>query len=221
MSASSKEEVLEERRVEDRREGNQQGQVTRSAADGVMAFILVGAGVVAGGTGAWIYSIRPRDPVFEVVAISLKGFNLRFCTDSPMLMAVIDVELTLSIKVTNDNVAPIEYTSTIMDIYYRGNLLGQAQVKEGTQEAKSSKVLEVPCKLDGLEMTNHVTDLFKDVTKREMNLHSVVTIAGRARLWKWTHNFEVHVTSEIKVDPIFLNIIDQENKVEMEFESPI
>lgn len=52
-------------------------------------------------------------------------------------------------------------------------------------------MLDVPCKLDGLEMTNHVRDLFKDVAKREMNLHSVVTIACHARVWKWTHNFEV------------------------------
>ncbi|KAL3690503.1 hypothetical protein R1sor_016812 [Riccia sorocarpa] len=185
-----------------------------------MAAVAVIAGV-SGAAGACLYAIRPRDPVFEVLTIELKGFNLRFCTDSPMLMAVVDVELTLSIKVTNDNVAPIEYSSTIMDVFYRGSLLGQAKVEEGAQAARCSKVIYVPCKLDGLEMTNHVKDLFKDVTKREMMLHSVVTIAGHARVWKWTHNFEVHVTSDIKVDPIFLNVIDQENKVEMEFEPPL
>lgn len=186
-----------------------------------MALVTFGVGAVLGGAAVWMYNIRPRDPIFEVVAINLQGFNLRFCTDSPMVMAVVDVELILSIRVTNNNVTPIEYTSTIMDIFYHGQLLGQAQVKEGGQEAKSSKVLDVPCKLDGLELTNHVKDLFADVGRREMNLHSVVTIAGWARVCNWTHNFEVHVTSEIKVDPIFLNIIDQENKVEMELESPI
>ncbi|KAL2610660.1 hypothetical protein R1flu_029233 [Riccia fluitans] len=186
---------------------------------GMAAVVMIaGAGSAA---GACLYAIRPRDPVFEVMSIELKGFNLRFCTDSPMLMAVVDVELTLAIKVTNDNVAPIEYSSTIMDVFYRGSLLGQAKVEEGSQAARSSKVIYVPCKLDGLEMTNHVKDLFKDVTKREMTLHSVVTIAGRARVWKWTHNFEVHVTSDIKVDPIFLDVIEQENKVEMELEPPL
>ncbi|KAG6545398.1 hypothetical protein Mapa_012997 [Marchantia paleacea] len=186
-----------------------------------MAAVAVLASAAVGGAASCLYSIRPRDPIFEVVEIKLNGFNLRFCTDSPMLMAVVDVELILCIKVTNENIAPIEYSSTIMDIFYRGTLLGQAKVEEGGQDAKSSKVIEVPCKLDGLEMTNHVKDLFKDVTKREMTLHSVVTIAGHARVWKWTHNFEVHVRSEIKVDPIFLNVIDQENKVEMELEPPL
>ncbi len=86
------------------------------------------AAVGVGGVGLGLYSIRPRDPVFEVQAITLSGFNLRFCTDSPLLLAVVDVSLTLFIKVINPNVTPIQFSSTIMDIYYKGNLLGQAQV---------------------------------------------------------------------------------------------
>lgn len=86
------------------------------------------AAVGVGGVGLGLYNIRPRDPVFEVQAITLSGFNLRFCTDSPLLLAVVDVSLTLFIKVINPNVTPIQFSSTIMDIYYKGNLLGQAQV---------------------------------------------------------------------------------------------
>jgi hypothetical protein len=92
-----------------------------------MAMIALAA-VGVGGVGLGLYSIRPRDPVFEVQAITLSGFNLRFCTDSPLLLAVVDVSLTLFIKVINPNVTPIQFSSTIMDIYYKGNLLGQAQV---------------------------------------------------------------------------------------------
>lgn len=82
--------------------------------------------IVAGlGTlGAGLYSVRPRDPIFEVLSINLKGLKL----NHKNLLVVIDVELVLSIKVINPNVTPIEYTSTVMDIYYRGDLLGQAKV---------------------------------------------------------------------------------------------
>lgn len=66
-----------------------------------------------------------------------------------------------------------------------------AQVKAGSQEARSEQVIEVPAKLDGLKMTNHVKDLFQDVTKREMVMNSVVTIAGDAVVWKLRHHFEV------------------------------
>ncbi|KAI5064308.1 hypothetical protein GOP47_0020978, partial [Adiantum capillus-veneris] len=114
------------------------------------------------------------------------------------------------------HVLPIEYTSTIMDIFYHGDLLGQAKVEEGSQGANSQEVLEVPAKLDGLEMTNHLKKLLSDVRKREMILHSVVTIKGNARLWSWTHQFEVFVSSNIKVDPIFLDVLEQENNVHME-----
>lgn len=65
------------------------------------------------------------------------------------------------------------------------------QVQSGDQAAKSSKVMELPAKLDGLELTNHIKDLFCDVAKREMTLHSVVTISGDSLLWRWRHHFKV------------------------------
>lgn len=52
-------------------------------------------------------------------------------------------------------------------------------------------MMEVPAKLDGLEMTNHLKDLFSDVAKREMMLHSIVTISGDCVVWKLRHHFEV------------------------------
>lgn len=78
-----------------------------------------------------MYAIRPRDPIFHVELITLNGFDLRFCTDSPLLLAVVDVSLVLHINVTNPNVAPIVFSDTIMDIYYRSTLLGQAKVSIG------------------------------------------------------------------------------------------
>lgn len=177
-----------------------------------MAIALGTAAVACGATGAALYKYRPRDPVFEVLNIELKGFNIHFKN----LLAVVDTQLVISIKVTNPNVAPIEYTSTTMDIYYRGELLGEATVEAGSQGATSAEVIEVPAKLDGLEMTKNLKELLGDVRKREMCMKSVVTIKGHARLWKWTHKFEVHVESNIKVDPIYMDVIDQENKVNME-----
>jgi hypothetical protein len=118
---------------------------------------------------------------------------------------VVDVSLTLFIKVINPNVTPIQFSSTVMDIYYKGTLLGQAQVDSGSQEAKSEQVMEVPAKLDGLKMTNHLKDLFADVTKREMTLNSVVTISGCAVVWKWKHNFEVFLA----VHPICMSQLPQ------------
>lgn len=181
-----------------------------------MSLLQIVTGLVIGGTGAVLYAIRPRDPVFEVLSIDLKGFKLRFNTDSLNPVAVIDVELSISVKVTNPNVAPIEYSSATMCIYYRDSLIGQAQVPAGNQGANSSEILELPAKMDGLEVKHHLKDLAKDVTKREMCLKSVVNIKGVAKVWKWGHKFEVDVESQIKVDPIFMDLIDQENKAHLQ-----
>lgn len=183
-----------------------------------MSLTQIGVGLVIGGTGAVLFAIRPRDPVFEVLSVHLKGFKFRFNTESLIPVAVIDVELSISVKVTNPNVAPIEYSSTIMSIYYRDSLLGQAQVPAGNQGANCSEILELPAKLDGLEVRDHMIDLAKDVTKREMCLKSVVTIKGVAKVWKWGHKFQVNVESKIKVDPIFMDVIDQENTAHLQLQ---
>ena len=91
------------------------------------AIVAAAAGAL-GSVALWMYSIRPRDPDFKVELITLDGFNLRFCTDSPLLLAVVDISLTLHVNSTNPNVSPIVFSDTIMDIYYRGSLLGQAKV---------------------------------------------------------------------------------------------
>lgn len=93
-----------------------------------MALVGVAGAVGIGGAGWWLWQIRPKDPAFEVVGIELSGFKLRWVTESLIPYAVVDVSMKLSIKVTNPNVTPIKYTDTTMDIFYRGTLMGQAQV---------------------------------------------------------------------------------------------
>lgn len=97
-----------------------------------LGWIIASAVGVFGSLGGWLYSSRPRDPEFKVELITLDGFNLRFCTDSPLLLAVVDISLTLHVNATNPNVSPIEFSDTIMDIYYHDTLLGQAKVSIST-----------------------------------------------------------------------------------------
>jgi hypothetical protein len=44
-----------------------------------------------------------------------------------------DAELILTIHVSNPNIVPIHYSSTIMSIFYEDSLLGSAQVEAGSQ----------------------------------------------------------------------------------------
>lgn len=94
----------------------------------VMAFLGVAGALGVGGAGWALWQIRPKDPKFEVVSIELGGFNLRWVTEGMIPYAVVDVSMKISIKVTNPNVTPIKYTSTTMDMFYRGTLMGKAEV---------------------------------------------------------------------------------------------
>ena len=49
-----------------------------------------------------------------------------------------------------------------------------------------------------------------------MVLDAAVNIGGTAKVLWWHHKFMVRVDSRVTVDPVFLDVIDQENTAEME-----
>uniref|UniRef100_A0A7I4C3I2 Water stress and hypersensitive response domain-containing protein n=1 Tax=Physcomitrium patens TaxID=3218 RepID=A0A7I4C3I2_PHYPA len=165
----------------------------RSGSVSKAAMALVGAvgAVGIGGAAYVLWQIRPKDPSFEVIHIELSGFKVRWMTESLIPYAVVDVAMKISIKVTNPNITPIKYTSTTMVMFYRGTKMGTADVEAGSQDARSDQVIEIPAKLDGLKITEHLKELFQDVRKREMVMSAVVTITGDAIVWKIRHNWEV------------------------------
>lgn len=79
-------------------------------------------------------------------------------------------------------------------------------------------MLELPCTLNGLEATPHLQELFSDVTKREMVLHARATINGDIAVLRYRHHFEVYLQSEIVVDPVFLDVIDQHHRADLDIE---
>ncbi|KAF5727533.1 hypothetical protein HS088_TW22G01229 [Tripterygium wilfordii] len=155
-----------------------------------------------------LLNARPKDPTFHLISIKLTSFNLK--------LPVVEAELILTVHVTNPNIVPIEYSSTNMSIFYEGSLLGSAEVKAGSQNPRSCEVLHLPARLDGRELAHHASRFFADVAKREMVLESKVDIMGKARMWWWDHGFKVHVDSHLTVDPVFLDVIDQENISQLE-----
>ncbi|KAK8661196.1 hypothetical protein V6N13_052094 [Hibiscus sabdariffa] len=107
-----------------------------------------------------------------------------------------------------------------MSIFYDGSFLGSAQVKAGSQPPRSCRVLELPAQLDGVELAHHAGRFFADVARREMALDAKVEISGTAKVLWWENGFKVHVDCHVTVDPIFLDVIDQENNSELEISVP-
>ncbi|KAI5669768.1 hypothetical protein M9H77_19621 [Catharanthus roseus] len=166
---------------------------------------LVGA-ATATATAA-ILSAKPRDPTFHLISINLTSLKLNF--------PVLDAELVLTVHVTNPNIAAVQYSSANMSICYAGALLGSARVDAGSQPPRSCQLLNLPARLSGLELAQHAKQFLADVARREMVLDAAVDIEGEAKVLWWDHRFRVHVDSHVTVDPVFLDVIDQDNKSQM------
>uniref|UniRef100_A0A7N0VDQ2 Water stress and hypersensitive response domain-containing protein n=1 Tax=Kalanchoe fedtschenkoi TaxID=63787 RepID=A0A7N0VDQ2_KALFE len=167
---------------------------------------LIGA-ATATATAAVLVA-KPKDPKFHLISIDLKSLKLNF--------PALDAEMLLRVHVTNPNVVPINYSSTTMSIYYEGSMLGAAKVEAGSQARNSCETLRLPTRLSGMELAHHAGKFLEDVRRREMLLDAAVDIEGTARVLLWDHKFKVHVDSRIVVDPVLLDIIDQENKAALQ-----
>ncbi|KAI4334220.1 hypothetical protein L6164_018936 [Bauhinia variegata] len=167
---------------------------------------IIGAASAVAATA--IISAKPKDPTFHLISINFTSFKAN--------LPVLDAELILTVHVTNPNIAPIHYSSTTMAIYYEGSMMGSAQVQAGSQPPRSCQLLRLPARLRGLELAHHAAKFVADVAKREMVLDAAVDIGGTAKVLWWDHKFKVHVDSRVTVDPVFLDVIDQDNKSELD-----
>ncbi|KAK4780146.1 hypothetical protein SAY87_016252 [Trapa incisa] len=91
-----------------------------------------------------------------------------------------------------------------------------AEVSAGHQSPRSCQLLRLPARLDGMELAHHAAKFLADVARREMVLEARVMIEGTAKVLWWNHRFKVHVESHVTVDPVFLDVIDQENRSELD-----
>ncbi|CAL0304010.1 unnamed protein product [Lupinus luteus] len=150
-----------------------------------------------------LISAKPKDPSFHLISISFKSFKPN--------LPIPDAEVLLNIHVTNPNIAPIKYSDSTMSIFYQDSLLGKAYLQAGSQPAHSCQLIRLPARLNVLQFAQHAATFVSDVAKREMLLDATVDIGGTAKLLKWDQNFKVHVDSHITVDPMCLDVLDQEN----------
>ncbi|KAK1382991.1 WHy domain-containing protein [Heracleum sosnowskyi] len=120
-----------------------------------------------------ILSSVPKDPIFHLVSIKLTSLKLN--------LPFSDAEVIMTIHVTNPNNVPISYNSTILSIFYEGSLIGTANVKAGSQSAKSCQLLQLPATLKSKEFASHASKFLGDVARREMVMNATVDIEGVAK----------------------------------------
>ncbi|KAF7095710.1 hypothetical protein CFC21_097819 [Triticum aestivum] len=167
------------------------------------------AGAVTTAAAAGVLVCRPRDPSFELISMNLSSFHFR----PP---AALDIGLTLTVHATNPNVVPVRYGASNVSILYGGTLLGTARLDAGQQPATSCRLLHLPARLDAMELAHHAGAILADTARRHMELDAVVEIAGEATVLLWSRRFSVRIDSHIIVDPVFLEVVEQDNRSEMQ-----
>lgn len=167
---------------------------------------LIGATAAAAATA--VILAKPRDPVIDLISVDLTSFKLKFPS--------VEAELLLTVHARNPNFAPAHYSPATASIFYDGSLLGSADLAAGSQPPRSCRVLRLPARLDGAKLAHHAGRFFSDVARREMVLDAAVDVAGDARVMWWDHKFKVRVDSRVTVDPIILDVVDQENRSQLE-----
>ncbi|OWM73646.1 uncharacterized protein LOC116198707 [Punica granatum] len=167
---------------------------------------LIGAASAAAATA--VILAKPRDPTFDLISVDVTSFKLKFPS--------VEAELLLTVCATNPNIAPAHYSPTTVSIFYDGSLLGSADVAAGSHPSKSCQVLRLPARLDGGKLAHNAGRFFADVARREVVLDTAVDVAGDATIMWWDRKFKVHVDSRVTVDPVFLDVIDQEHKSQLE-----
>ncbi|PIN00481.1 hypothetical protein CDL12_27016 [Handroanthus impetiginosus] len=145
-----------------------------------------GSTLVGGRSGACHLLEATRDPTFH-----LNGDATKVVLNFPVL----DAEMILTVHVTNPNVIPIHYFETAMSIIYSGSLPGSAPWPPAGSSSE---------------------EVSRRVARREMVLDSILDISGAAKVMWWGHKFKVHVDSHVIVDPVYLDVIDQENQSKLE-----
>ena len=103
------------------------GKVPRPKGWGGAVKMALAALPLLAGAGVLVYQNRPQDPILDIKDITLSGLDLHLSSES-VLLAVLDIDLTLFVRIVNPNIAPITFDTTILDVYYKGSILGQAKV---------------------------------------------------------------------------------------------
>lgn len=172
-------------------------------------------GATAATAATTVFFAKPKVPKFRLVGLSALQLKFKNSTNEDHQepkFPRLDADLVLTIHVNNPNILPVRYSATSLSIYYDGSFLGSAHVPAGSQPPNSCQLLRLQARLNGQVLAQHAKRFIGDVTKREMVIDSEVDICGWTKVILWGPKFKVHVDSRIVIDPVMLDVIDQENE---------
>eukprot|EP00850_Spirogloea_muscicola_P011351 SM000070S21317 [mRNA] locus=s70:250389:252363:- [translate_table: standard] len=147
--------------------------------------------------------------------IQVKGFGVRPTTVGILPVVSIDLHVVCIVYTENPNVAPVNYPSSTIDIFYNDQKVGECYLEKGTLQAWEKTTLELPAELKGVEMgAGQGMNLLQDVMNRKLVLVAVSTFAGEINLLKGIirHRFTIVCRNDITFDPLTLGVTESDSK---------
>ncbi|KAH0457908.1 hypothetical protein IEQ34_013223 [Dendrobium chrysotoxum] len=120
-----------------------------------------------------ILLLWPPNPELSVVLLRLNRFRI-----TPLPSVSIHILMGLEIKIRNPDFLPIDYSSIVSSIFYRGELLGSVTSAGGRVEARNVSYVDADLHLDGVRVLENAIYLIEDVAKASVEFDVVTEAQG-------------------------------------------
>jgi hypothetical protein len=155
----------------------------------VVALLLVSSAILG-------YMLFPREPDVEVQKITLEAINLHVVDNKSIIPTVLlDVSLSLRLKITNSNFFGVLYEKLVIVFSYRGDDLGTMASAGGKIHSRSVAMATARLDLLGAPLLNHSAELIEDVARRKVSLQTVTEFDGAAEMFTLRPRLKVIVVS--------------------------
>lgn len=138
-------------------------------------------------------AFKTKKPEITVNSVALKDFSAS--VDIARLGVDINFTLAVGLSVKNPNRVGFKYRNSSTVLSYRGKVVGEVPVPEGSISAGQTKPMNLNLVLMGDRFLSD-SNLFSDVTAGKLPLHTFTRISGKVRILF----INVHVVSSTSCD---------------------
>jgi hypothetical protein len=120
-----------------------------------------------------------KDPRLRMNAVTIQRLDRAALTGTPSQRA--NITLTADVSVKNPNVASFRYRNSTTTVYYRGEMVGEAQIPSG--KAKARHTLRMNLTVDIItDRILAVPSLVNDLSSGALAMSSYTKISGRVKI---------------------------------------
>eukprot|EP00252_Welwitschia_mirabilis_P007948 TRINITY_DN19647_c0_g1_i1.p1 TRINITY_DN19647_c0_g1~~TRINITY_DN19647_c0_g1_i1.p1 ORF type:complete len:227 (-),score=-30.40 TRINITY_DN19647_c0_g1_i1:276-956(-) len=124
--------------------------------------------------------LKPKDPDISVNSVAVDHFHAKI--DPALLSIDLNVTLRLGVLVRNPNHASFRFGNSTAEVFYRGNLVGDADIPAGKLPAGSSVDMNVTLVLIGGRNLLSDGRILKDALSGKIPLSTTTRVAGRVNV---------------------------------------